>query len=96
VSDWTPVTKERFFRFIDTYPQPLDRDVAMFCEPACVNYNDFSEGKTWPQSMVAKYYQPGMGNDKPHDYAIRSDLVPGEGETAIPGAEWNVSIKVTT
>ena len=52
VRDKKKVTKEEFDAFIASYPNELDRDV----EPPLVNYNDFSSGKTWPDSIVAFFH----------------------------------------
>lgn len=48
------VTKEAFDAFVANYPRPLERDVVAFCEPARVQYNDFSLGD-WPASVVAQF-----------------------------------------
>jgi len=45
------VTKEEFTRFLNSYPNKLSQDQY----PEYMHsWNDFSEGKKWPESMVAK------------------------------------------
>jgi hypothetical protein len=51
--EWREVGKAEFDAFLAARPR-LKRDVIFFCEPPLVNYNDFSKGKKWPESMVAK------------------------------------------
>jgi|688.fasta_scaffold522165_1 hypothetical protein len=53
-SAWVEVSKADFDRYISEYPLPLERDVTHICEPPMLTYNDFSGGKIWPQSIVAK------------------------------------------
>lgn len=48
------VTKEQFDLFVQIYPEKLDYHVTHICEPPLGSYNDFSVGKKWPDSMVAK------------------------------------------
>jgi hypothetical protein len=47
-----PVTKEQFDAFIAAYPNKLNKDVAKMFEPPMLNYNDFTTGKKWPESIV--------------------------------------------
>lgn len=47
------VTREEFSQFLVEHPD-LDRDVCGICEPPLINYNDFSTGQVWPESMRAK------------------------------------------
>ena len=47
------VTKKEFKDFVSNYPNKLDWDVTTICEPPMGNYNDFTKGKVWPESMVA-------------------------------------------
>ena len=47
------VVEEEFYKFLDEYKRPLDRDCYAVCEPPSITYNDFSLGK-WPDSVVAK------------------------------------------
>lgn len=48
------VTKEEYTDFIKSYPNKLDWDVSGISEPPMGFYNDFSGGKVWPESMIAK------------------------------------------
>lgn len=47
------VSKAEFDDFIDSYPNELAVDVTGICEPPLKTYNDFSDGKVWPESIVA-------------------------------------------
>jgi len=53
-SAWTEVSKADFDQYISDYPKPLEKDITRICEPPMLTYNDFSDGKVWPQSIVAK------------------------------------------
>jgi len=53
-SAWVEVSKADFNQHISDYPKPLEKDIARMCEPPMLTYNDFSNGKVWPQSIVAK------------------------------------------
>ena len=53
-SAWVEVSKADFDQYIKEYPKPLERDITHICEPPLMTFNDFSEGKVWPQSIVAK------------------------------------------
>jgi len=48
------VTEAAFNAFVKKYPTTLDIDIADMCEPPLKTYNDFSKGKPWPDSIVAK------------------------------------------
>jgi hypothetical protein len=52
--NWKKVSKEEFNIFLANYPNKLEKDVAYFFEPPMLSYNDFSDGKKWPESMVAQ------------------------------------------
>lgn len=52
--EFRQVTKIEFDHFIENYPIKLDYDVTGISEPPLGSYNDFSRGKVWPESMVAK------------------------------------------
>lgn len=47
------VTKEEFYEFINSYNNKLEIDVAGMFEPPLKSYNDFTDGKVWPESVVA-------------------------------------------
>jgi len=70
------VTKEEFDNFINTYPSKLEVDVMGICEPPLKTYNDFSDGKIWPESAVASVVLntamvgfPGY-NGEPDEYRL--------------------------
>lgn len=46
---WKKVSKEEFEKFLKEYPNKLESDWFM----DWVSWNDFSEGKVWPESMIA-------------------------------------------
>ena len=48
------VSKEEFETFVSTYPNELEKSVHPIFEPPVVAYNDFSTGKNWPDSVVAR------------------------------------------
>jgi hypothetical protein len=54
MSKWKDVSKEEFAAFVKAYPNALHTDITGICEPPMQSYNDFSDGKTWPESMVAR------------------------------------------
>lgn len=47
------VSKEEFNNFITGYPKPLEKDVYAVVDPPILSFNDFSDGKVWPESVVA-------------------------------------------
>jgi hypothetical protein len=47
-------TQQEFYDFIDSYPKPLDADVCGIGEPPVLTLHDFSDGKKWPESVVAR------------------------------------------
>ena len=51
---WKEVTKDELIAFVRAYPRPLSRDCTGICDPPMESWNDFSDGKVWPESMVAK------------------------------------------
>lgn len=59
------VSKEEFDNFVKNYPnsKKLNWDVFRACEPPMGSFNDFSDGKVWPESMVAKVFMDWMGPD---------------------------------
>lgn len=67
------VSKEEFFKFVKKYPRKLEWDVCGICDPPLGSYNDFSDGKVWPESIVSKvkmgksmygFYKTKEENDK--------------------------------
>ena len=47
------VTKPEFDEFIRSYPSDLEINIANYYDPPLKTYNDFSDGKSWPDSVVA-------------------------------------------
>ena len=52
--EYKEVSKEEFDKFIQEYPNKLERDVTGICEPPLATYNDFTIASKWPESVVAK------------------------------------------
>jgi|TARA_A100001391_G_scaffold33224_2_gene17976 hypothetical protein len=50
------VSAEEFNTFLENYPFPLEKDVTGISEPPTLTYNDFSEGKVWPESVVCSVH----------------------------------------
>ena len=58
------VTKEEFTRFLNSYPNKLSQDQY----PEYMHsWNDFSEGKKWPESVVATMI---TNRDDTEEYSI--------------------------
>lgn len=55
------VNKQDFYSFIESWPNKLNYDVAGMFEPPLASYNDFSGGKMWPESIVAKIKMDWLG-----------------------------------
>ena len=51
------VSREEFLAFIQGYPGELHYDLERMAEPFRGSYNDFSNGKKWPESVVATEWQ---------------------------------------
>ena len=49
MKDWKLVTKKELIDFLEKYPFPLVQDFYM---DVC-SWNDFRDGRRWPESMVA-------------------------------------------
>jgi hypothetical protein len=65
---YKPVEKEEFDSFVKDYPSALEWDVCKIGDPALGSYNDFSDGKKWPESMVAKI---SLHSDGKKEYFIK-------------------------
>jgi len=48
------VTKKEFVQYIKSYPKKLEWDCTGIREPPLGSYNDFSDGKIGPESLVAR------------------------------------------
>jgi hypothetical protein len=64
--DYQKVTQEKFNKFIASYPNDLTRDVAGIFDPPLVSFNDFTDGKSWPGSVVAWYHDERNGPENWH------------------------------
>lgn len=63
------VSEEEFDAFIKGYGKPLESSVHRMYEPVVVSYNDFSNDKRWPESIVAyksEMYDEDGQSFKPH------------------------------
>lgn len=49
------VTQKEFNEFLDKFPTDLVFDMNGICDPMVATYNDFTNGKIWPESIVAQY-----------------------------------------
>lgn len=82
--EYKQVSKEELTAFVQSFPHNLVRDVNGMCEPPQLTYNDFSDGKVWPESIVAKvilhsamWAIPAFAGI-PDAHYIREDLLPQE------------------
>jgi len=71
---WKKVSKAEFDSFIVAFPRRLESDVTSICEPPMRTYNDFSDGKVWPESIAAKeILNEAWPNSGPNEYYILSN-----------------------
>lgn len=49
MKNWQKVSRDEFADFINSYPCDLDTDYYM----GAISWNDFRDGRTFPESMVA-------------------------------------------
>ena len=68
MSEYRKVSIKEFQEFIDQYPNKLETDVCGICEPPIQSYNDFSDGKVWPESIVAKVSLGWLGPNGELDF----------------------------
>lgn len=72
------VTAEQFKNFLDTYgKEKLTRDVTGICEPPRAGYYDFTEGKVWPEALVAQIVLNDAMDDKnppPNEYIVMDEF----------------------
>lgn len=68
-------TKEELDSFLRDYDGDLKADVSQMFDPPLCTYNDFSDGKIWPESIVA---QVVLGSDRgdPDTYWLRARRAP--------------------
>jgi hypothetical protein len=79
MAQFIEVSKEKYVEFVNNYPKELVFDVCGIREPPLGSYNDFSGGKVWPESMVAKEDRDWLGPN-------------GETDHKIPGKFWKYYI----
>ncbi len=74
--NWERVSRERFKKFVSGYKTELTYDVCGIFDPPIGLYNDFSDGKDWPDSVVC-YVSLGRWShfDNPNDYFILRGLL---------------------
>ena len=49
MKEWKQVTRQELIDFVNSYPFPLEQDLYM----DWYSWNDFREGRMWPDSVVA-------------------------------------------
>ncbi len=60
------VSKEEYIKFLQNYPKKLVRDVCRIPEPAVETYNDFTDGKSREEAIIAYAYL--YNNDEYFNY----------------------------
>jgi len=75
------VSEQELDEFVKNYPRPLERDAFFAYEPPLITWNDFSDGKVWPESVVAKSW------DGKHRISERA--APSEFESKLNGLGLN-------
>ncbi len=53
--EWSEVTKDEFYKYLENYPRELTSDCSAVSDPPLVTYNDFQLANRWPDSIVAKF-----------------------------------------
>lgn len=79
--EYKKVTRDEYVAFLRNYPNQLKFDCTGICEPPMGSYNDFTGGKVWPESIVAKEFRSWLGPN-------------GERDTSSPGKYWEYFILV--
>ena len=69
------VPYEEYVAFLAVYPNKLVFGCNGMAEPPIGTYNDFSDGKVWPESVVAKEVRGWLGDN-------------GEIDNSVPGKYW--------
>lgn len=77
------VTRSEYLEFISRYPNKLEFDCTGICEPPLGTHNDFSDGKVWPESVVAKELRDWIGEN-------------GERDNTFPGKFWRYFVRQET
>lgn len=83
MAQFKEVSRDEYLAFIRTWPNKLEFDCTGICEPPLGSYNDFSGGKVWPESMVAKEVRDWMGPG-------------GETDNSMPGKFWRYYVLETS
>jgi hypothetical protein len=81
--EFKQVTKEECRKFVTEYPIKLVYDVTGISEPPTGTWNDFRDGKIWPESIVARvtlYDGSDYHGGKQRVYFIKSTLCQEESE----------------
>jgi len=73
------VTRNEYLAHIRAWPNKLEFDCTGICEPPLGSYNDFTDGKVWPDSIVAKEIRDWIGPN-------------GEVDKSLPGKFWRYYI----
>lgn len=63
------VSREEFEAYARSYGRPLAEDLCAIGDPPIYTLNDFSDGKVWPESIVAKAHGKsfcGRESDEDH------------------------------
>ena len=63
MDDFIQVQKEELDRFIKTYSPKLKSSVVRIVEPNTISFDDYSEGKEFPENMMAKIICEWKGED---------------------------------
>lgn len=56
MNEFVRVSKEEFDSFVKNYPVELQEHWIEFCTPPIITWNDFSSGKQYPDTIVARTY----------------------------------------
>lgn len=78
MNKWIEVSKEDFVKILTPYPsKKLTSSIVGICTPEIRSYDDFSDGKKWPESTVAQeilyeWYKDAFPDAK-NIYRIRKD-----------------------
>lgn len=76
MANFKQVSEMECREFVKHYPVKLQYDATGICEPPLGTWNDFSDGKVWPESIVAKVnLQDGSAyhSFKQREYFIKVD-----------------------
>lgn len=78
MNEYKDCTKEELDQFVKDYPRPLEVDVYGAGDPPIKSYNDFSSGKVWPESVVARVIMGSVfGDEDEHHLRVGVDQETG-------------------